>query len=131
MYGRSVGSSSQFTTGNQTDDSSEAGDSPRFAETVAGMERGGSSSEPAASYSLVSEPPIREIDRESFLRGVERFYAMISGTSPRTQKSTRTSSPRRLSAQRRLLEVTPTPTTIQISQHDFIATGWATKLWGF
>jgi hypothetical protein len=73
MYGRSVGSSSQFTTGNQTDDLSEAGDSPRFAETVAGMERGGSSSEPAASYSLVSEPPIREIDRDSFLRGVERF----------------------------------------------------------
>ncbi|SFN91515.1 hypothetical protein SAMN05216573_12636 [Bradyrhizobium sp. Rc3b] len=71
MYGRIVDSSSQF--GNQTDDSSEAGDSPRFAEAVAGIERGGPSSEPAASYSLVSEPPIRPIDRETFMRGVQRF----------------------------------------------------------
>ncbi|MEY9591116.1 hypothetical protein ABIA06_003407 [Bradyrhizobium yuanmingense] len=72
MYGRIVGSSSQFTTGH--DDSSEAGDSPRFAETVAGMEPGWSPSEPAASYSLVSEPPIREIhDRETFRGAVERF----------------------------------------------------------
>ncbi|KYK43837.1 host specificity protein [Bradyrhizobium liaoningense] len=37
------------------------------------MERDGSSSEPTAAYSLVSGPPIREIDREAFMRGVERF----------------------------------------------------------
>lgn len=73
MYGRIVGSSSQFTTGNQTDDSSEAGDSPRFAQAVAGMGPAGSSSEPAASYSLASEPPIRDIDRDTFNRGLERF----------------------------------------------------------
>ncbi len=37
------------------------------------MERGGSSSEPAGSYSLVSEPPIREIDRETFNDEVRRY----------------------------------------------------------
>ncbi|WP_439396875.1 host specificity protein [Bradyrhizobium sp. PMVTL-01] len=73
MYDRIVGSSSQFTSGNQTDDSSEAGDSPRFAQAIAGMGPAESSSEPAASYSLVSEPPIREIDQGTFNRGVERF----------------------------------------------------------
>ncbi|MBB4382570.1 host specificity protein [Bradyrhizobium sp. SBR1B] len=72
MYRGIAGSSSQFTTGSQTDDSSEAGDSPRFAQTVAGTERGGSS-EPAASYSLVPEPPIRDIARRTFNDEVRRY----------------------------------------------------------
>ncbi|SFJ62387.1 host specificity protein [Bradyrhizobium sp. Gha] len=73
MYGRIVGSSSQFTSGNQADDSSDAGDSPRFADTIAGMGPAGSSSEPAASYFLVPEPPIREIDRKTFNDEVGRY----------------------------------------------------------
>ncbi|MGY3238006.1 hypothetical protein ACVWZ4_001335 [Bradyrhizobium sp. USDA 4472] len=73
MYGRIVGSSSQFTSGNQADDSSEAGDSPRFADTVARMGLAGSSSEPAPSYSLVPEPPIRKIDRKTFNDEVRRY----------------------------------------------------------
>jgi hypothetical protein len=74
MYGRTVGSSSQSTSAYQADDSNEAGDSPRFAETVGRMERGGSSSGAAAPYSLRSDPPIIEIfDREDFMEGVRKF----------------------------------------------------------
>jgi len=73
MYGRIVGSSSQSTSASQANESGEAGDSPRFAETVAGIEPGRSSSETTAPYSLVSEPPIIEIDRASFMDGVRRF----------------------------------------------------------
>ncbi|MGY2985998.1 host specificity protein [Bradyrhizobium sp. USDA 4508] len=74
MYGRIVGSSSQSTRANQADDSSEAGDSPRFAETVARMERGGSSSGAAAPYSLSSDPPIIEIhEQDDFMDLVERY----------------------------------------------------------
>lgn len=69
MYGRVVGSSSQSTSANQVD---EPGDSPRFAETLAGMEPGGSSSETRAYY-LNSGPPIVEIDQRSFDRGLRRF----------------------------------------------------------
>ncbi|WP_244485013.1 host specificity protein [Bradyrhizobium tropiciagri] len=74
MYGRTVGSSSQSTSAYQADDSSEAGDSPRFAETVGRMERGGSSSGAAAPYSLRSDPPIIKIDeQEDFTDLVERY----------------------------------------------------------
>ncbi|MGY4567917.1 MULTISPECIES: hypothetical protein [Bradyrhizobium] len=71
MYGRIVGSSSQSTRASQADESGEAGDSPRFAETVAGIESGGSSSAP---YSNDSDPPIIEIeDRSTFMEGVRRY----------------------------------------------------------
>ncbi|UWU76122.1 host specificity protein [Bradyrhizobium huanghuaihaiense] len=76
MYNRIVGSSSQSTSASQAEEWGEAGDSPRFAEAVAGMEPGGSSSETAARYSLVSEPPIKEIKtRDGFMKEVKRFLA--------------------------------------------------------
>ncbi|WP_342709673.1 host specificity protein [Bradyrhizobium sp. B124] len=70
MYGRIVGSSSQSTGAGQADESGEAGDSPRFSETVASIASSGSSPAP---YSLASDPPIIEIDRSSFMEGLERF----------------------------------------------------------
>ncbi|SFV17660.1 hypothetical protein SAMN05192541_12978 [Bradyrhizobium arachidis] len=62
--------------------------------------------------------PNRPLERSTetpFCAELRDSCAMISGTSPRIQESTRTSSPKRLSAQQRLLEVTPTRTTIQIA----------------
>ncbi|MDA9401002.1 host specificity protein [Bradyrhizobium sp. CCBAU 25338] len=65
-----VGSSSQSTSASQAD---ESGDSPRFAETIAGMEPGGSSSETRAPYSLDSKSPIVEISEYSFDKGLKKF----------------------------------------------------------
>ncbi|WP_271673071.1 hypothetical protein [Bradyrhizobium sp. CCBAU 51627] len=47
----------------------EAGDSPRFAETIAGMQPDGSPSETTARYALVSNSPIAEMDRDDFMVG--------------------------------------------------------------
>ncbi|WP_224741831.1 host specificity protein [Bradyrhizobium sp. 2S1] len=73
MYGRIVGSSSQSGSASHVDESGDEGESPRFADTVAGMEPGASSSVTTMPYSLASDPPIIEIDRSSFTEGVRRF----------------------------------------------------------
>ncbi|WFU39795.1 host specificity protein [Bradyrhizobium sp. CB82] len=66
MYSRITGSSSQSTSASQADESRRSEDSYRFAETVAGTSA-------ARPYSLVTEPPIDEIDRSSFMREVRGF----------------------------------------------------------
>ncbi|WP_420969802.1 host specificity protein [Bradyrhizobium sp. B120] len=73
MYGRIVGSSSQPGSASHVDESGDEGESPRFAETVAGMEPGTSSSVTTTPYSLASKPPIIEIDQDSFEKGLRRF----------------------------------------------------------
>ncbi|MFB9267595.1 host specificity protein [Bradyrhizobium erythrophlei] len=74
MYGRIIGSSSQSTSASQADESGLSGDSHRFAETVAGMEPGSSSAATTRPYSLVSEPPITEIGRDTFNEEVRDFF---------------------------------------------------------
>lgn len=62
----------------------------RFAEAVAGLERGGSSSAGASQYSLRSNPPIIKIvDRESSMRKVRQSCPVTSCTSPVTRRSIR------------------------------------------
>ncbi|WP_271573896.1 host specificity protein [Bradyrhizobium sp. CCBAU 11361] len=73
MYGRIVGSSSQPGSASHVDESGDEGESPRFADTVAGMEPGTSSSVTTTPYSLASKPPIIEIDQNSFENGLRRF----------------------------------------------------------
>ncbi|VIO68653.1 Effector protein NopP [Bradyrhizobium ivorense] len=70
MYGRIVGSSSQSPNASQADESEEAGDSPRFAETLSDVGSGGSS---PALYFLASDPPIDDITESSFNAGLRRF----------------------------------------------------------
>lgn len=123
MYGRVVGSSSQSTSANQVD---EPGDSPRFAETLAGMEPGGSSSETRAYY-LNSGPPIVEIDQRSFDRGLRRFLGRDIMKSPLIRKSTQTSYQRKLSGQQRLLAAIAPLTMIQPGPCASSAINWVTK----
>ncbi|MGY3610782.1 MULTISPECIES: host specificity protein [unclassified Bradyrhizobium] len=73
MYNRITGSSSQFPSASQADESELSADGGRFTETLADTAPG-SSSGVARPYSLVSEPPIDEIDRESFRQELRNFY---------------------------------------------------------
>ncbi|MDA9437131.1 host specificity protein [Bradyrhizobium sp. CCBAU 51627] len=76
MYGRIVGSSSQSTSAIQADESSHS-DDEGFAERLAGMapDAGPSSSQAATRpYSVLSKPPIFEIDIDAFGKEVKAFY---------------------------------------------------------
>ena len=74
MYGRIIGSSSQPGSASHVDESGDEGESPRFADTVAGMEPGTSSSVTTTPYSLASKPQIIEIyHQRSFENGLRRF----------------------------------------------------------
>ncbi|WP_407151044.1 host specificity protein [Bradyrhizobium sp. ORS 86] len=72
MYGRIVGSSSQSAGASQADEAGPSSDSGRFADTLAGMHPGSSSS--AATYSLDPRAPIVEIKRSSWKREVKAFH---------------------------------------------------------
>ncbi|WP_245287975.1 host specificity protein [Bradyrhizobium sp. Ec3.3] len=74
MYGHSI-STSQSAGASRTDESEESGDSQRFEGTLAGMEPGSSSSANTRPYSLVSTPPIEEIERDTFDREVREFFS--------------------------------------------------------
>lgn len=73
MYGHSI-SASQSAGASRTDESGESGDSQRFEGTLASMEPGSSSSANTRPYSLVSTPPIEEIERDTFDREVREFF---------------------------------------------------------
>ncbi|WP_210349179.1 host specificity protein [Bradyrhizobium agreste] len=77
MYGRIVGSSSQSTSATQADEARHS-DDEGFSERLAGMapDAGPSSSQAATRpYSVVSRPPIDEIDIETFGEEVKAFYS--------------------------------------------------------
>ncbi|WP_028350660.1 hypothetical protein [Bradyrhizobium murdochi] len=73
MDSRITGSSSQFPSASQADESEPLADGRRFTEALADTAPG-SSSEATRPYSLVSVPPIDEIDRKSFKKELRKFY---------------------------------------------------------
>ncbi|UFW92013.1 host specificity protein (plasmid) [Bradyrhizobium barranii] len=73
MPNRVTGSSSQFPSASQVDESEPSAGGRRFTEALAGAAPG-SSSGATRPYSVVSEPPIDEIDRGTFRQELRNFY---------------------------------------------------------